>query len=430
MEEELVRAFLEGELGSGAKYKRLVASLVENAGPDYFNPFFLFLDRFRQDVKRNFDVYWVDGGKPELFSVAQVEPALVVFSSRYVELVFIFRQILGTVAFDDYRTQAIARTALRVMAELAVYDGNLEFAEQAFIRSLIGEEKHVSDWSGLWIHEAFNQPMDEGYVANWFFGLAHDLGHINAIAHPEYQQLMFSENNARIALDYALTDYGIPQEMESAIRKSAENPSSPLFPERLNVEAYADLFAIQILIRATPFLMEKVGMTANMYAVLNEVEQCMATLYILERCKASTQWVARNSDFRGDVELYIPPLVFTARRILARKPLEAFIAHTMWESPSAENWLTVEMVLTRISKSCGGLLREILNGLTEANRFVFLPDEKRRFRTRAFTPRSIDLGNASVRTQIKKFCSLIESLHGDVDCTRRLRNIVGSVETE
>ncbi len=168
MEEELVRIFLEGELGRTAKYKKLDPALVVNAGPDSFNPFFLFLDRFRGTVEREFDLYWVDGGKPELFTAAQVEPALVVFSSRYLELVFVFRQILGGVYFDDYRSQAIERTALRVMAELAVYQGSLEFAQQAFIRSLIGEKKHVYDWSGLWIGELSRQPLDEGSVANWF----------------------------------------------------------------------------------------------------------------------------------------------------------------------------------------------------------------------------------------------------------------------
>src|ERR1039458_6125295 len=102
MEEEFVRIFLEGELGGAAKSKTLDPSLVENASSGSLNPFFLFLDRFRGNVEREFDVYWVDGGKPELFSAAQVEPALVVFSSRYLDLVLVFRQILGGIPFDDY----------------------------------------------------------------------------------------------------------------------------------------------------------------------------------------------------------------------------------------------------------------------------------------------------------------------------------------
>ncbi len=430
MEEEYVRAFLEGELGRAAKYKKLDPSLVVNEGPDSFNPFFHFLDRFRDTVERKFDIYWVDGGKPELFSVAQVEPALVTFSSRYIELVFVFRHILGEATFDGYRWQAVERTALRVMAELAVYQGNLEFAYQAFIRSLIGEKIHVFDWSGYWIHELSEQPIDEGFVANWFFGLAHELGHLNVSAHPESPQGFFSENDARLAIDFVLKDYGLGQEIEDAIRKSAEDPSCPLCPNRLFVEAYADLFAVQIILRAAHFLMEKVGATADMYAVLTEVQQCMTTLWILERCKASAQWTATNSGGIKDAELYIPPIVLNVRQLLVRKPLEIAVTQMMSSKPSARDWLMVKEMMNQISHNWEPLVKEVLSGLEAANRFVFLPNEERRSQTRVFTSRSIDLRNKSVQMQIKSFCSLIESLHGDIEYARRLRNVVASVETE
>jgi hypothetical protein len=89
----------------------------------------------------------------------------------------------------------------------------------------------------------------------------------------------------------------------------------------------------------------------------------------------------------------------------------------------------VKSTLKQISENWKGLAQEVLAGLAAANRFVFLPNEKRRLQTSAFTPRSIDLDNKLIQTQIKMFCSLIESLHGDVEFARGLRNIVRSVET-
>ncbi len=261
------------------------------------------------------------------------------------------------------------------------------------------------------------------------FGLAHELGHLNAATHPENLQRFFSESDARVALDFALRDDTIEQDLKDAIRQSAESPSSPLSPQRLIVEAYADLFAIQILISATPFLMEKEGRTANLYAVLAEVEQSMTTLWILERCKSSVQWVMRNSDYGQDVELYVPPLAFTARGALVRQPLEIAVTQTMSNDPSAENRLMARSILKQISTNWKGLVHEALAGLAAANRFVFLPNAKRALQTRAFTPRSIDLDNRSIQSQIKMFCSLIESLHGEVESARGLQNIVRSVET-
>lgn len=430
MQEEHVRAFLDGELGRAAKYKKLDPTLVVNKTPESFNPFFLFLEKFRDTVERNFDVYWVDGGKPEPFSVAEVEPALVTFSSRYIELVFVFRQILGDPSFDGFRSDAIARTALRVMAEFAVHDRNLEFAEQAFIRSLNGERRHVVDSSGLWIHELSNQPIDEGFVANWFFSLAHELGHLNISAHPEWPQQFFSEKDTLQAIDFALTGYNVPVEVESAIRKSIKNPSSPLSPRRLAEEAYADFFAIQIILRATPFLMEKAGAAAILHKMLVELEQCMTTLWILERCKASSQWAARTTDLVNDAGLYIPPVAFSVRNILVRRPLEIAVTHLICKEPTAREWLAVKETLKQISQDWKPLLDEVLNGLMAANEFVFLPNEKRRSLTQAFTHRSMDLGNKSVQAQIKYFCLLIESLHGEVEWSRSLRGIVKSMEDD
>src|SRR4029077_9791031 len=99
--DDYVHAFLKGELGNAAKYKKLDPALVANSGPEAFNPFFFFLENVRGAVGRNFDVYWVDGGTPELFSVAQAEHPIVVYSSRFIELVYVFRLILSSGSFDD-----------------------------------------------------------------------------------------------------------------------------------------------------------------------------------------------------------------------------------------------------------------------------------------------------------------------------------------
>jgi hypothetical protein len=125
----------------------------------------------------------------------------------------------------------------------------------------------------------------------------------------------------------------------------------------------------------------------------------------------------------------VPPLAFTARGALVRQHLEIVVTQTIFNDTSEEHRLTARSILKQISGNWKGLVQEVLASLAAANRFVFLPNAKRALQTRAFTPRSIDLDNESIQTQIKMFCSLIESLHGDVQASRTLRNIVSSVQT-
>ena len=56
------------------------------------------LDRARDQVDQDFDVYWIDGGLPGLFGVTGLTRPIVGYNTRYIELLYFVRKALVNAA--------------------------------------------------------------------------------------------------------------------------------------------------------------------------------------------------------------------------------------------------------------------------------------------------------------------------------------------
>ena len=86
------------------------------------------------------EIFWVDGGLPEHFSVVDTSPPAVVFSSRYVEVAALFHRLIrADFLTGDLLAEAAERLSLRTIAELMLSYGDPQTAVYLFLRSVVGE---------------------------------------------------------------------------------------------------------------------------------------------------------------------------------------------------------------------------------------------------------------------------------------------------
>jgi hypothetical protein len=168
--EEALRAFL----GNQAEFR--------SHHRDLRTPMNFVLDAVEKQIGPRFSIYWVSKGAPEVFCLPDLSPSPVTFSRRYLILTAALRRLITSPAQDgELFIDTANRTTLLLLAELALRYGDADFAVLAFC-------KGATD-TGIWVHdfgEDENQllalehtPIGEAYMATWFYGLVHELGHLH-----------------------------------------------------------------------------------------------------------------------------------------------------------------------------------------------------------------------------------------------------------
>lgn len=229
----LISGLLAKEVGSGARWRIYDRSLR--------TPMNSVLDAAAQHLEEDFIVVWVDGGYPEVFTLTGLPIPVTVFSTRYLELSSFVRALfVDDVMSASLRTELVERAVLKVVAELSLRRGNADAAVRCFARSIIGKRIWVPD-TGL-LTDLEITTVSEAYVASWFFGLVHELGHSAPV--PFEDGLLGAaelEQNVRLGIesfDFA-NELDIDEQM-AIIRRDRQHP---LRPEHLRGEVAADLFS-------------------------------------------------------------------------------------------------------------------------------------------------------------------------------------------
>lgn len=192
-------------------------------------------------------VYWIDGGVPEIFSLPGLDPPVIAFSTRHLEMLGAVR---GTLTSGHFRGELMERVSkclsLRIIAELTLRQGDASAACHLFLESALNGGLYTVP---VTMAEFEALPFGELYMAMWFYGLLHECGHI-ALAHGvETTDTTSQENVSEFTRTVISRMYGNdPEFVHEAMSGGSEARS--LDPQILTEEAQADLIGMRLLMIA------------------------------------------------------------------------------------------------------------------------------------------------------------------------------------
>jgi hypothetical protein len=261
----MLDALIRSHVGRGARMRRYTSELP--------TPMNAVLNNVRDHVPADVVIYWVDGGLPELFSEPYFSPPALVFNSRYIEITGFMRQMLE---FDGEAVlgELSERVCLKLMAELALRYGDPATAAYLVTRSVLGQSVFIATGSTLLELESLDR--NERYMALWFFGMLHELGHVAV-----------SAGTSTLAA-------GVPQaHLRAQLAAAINELDSDHLDERSEVdfdhfsdEVAADVFAVSALISSTQAVMlTELARDIRPLRFAHEVASSFFSLVTIDRCR-------------------------------------------------------------------------------------------------------------------------------------------------
>src|SRR5439155_20926224 len=241
---------LRSELGKTASFWQY--------GREKRTPMNFVLDEVERQIGPRFRVYWVDGGPPEVFCLPGLSPSPVVFSTRFLSLTAFIRHLFVPKHLKPWLVEVAESTALKLMAEMALRHGDPDYAVLAFLKSVIGKGIWLDDGDQVMALES--EPIDAAYMATWFYGLAHELGHLHP-SHPQHfpDKHRFSDAVILGVIKMAFDNFSsYPEDVkqEAIERATQQGSQSVLGIDRVRSEGLADIFAASVLFKTTLDIMQ------------------------------------------------------------------------------------------------------------------------------------------------------------------------------
>src|SRR3712207_4261499 len=84
------------------------------------NPMNFVINSATEELSADFDIYWVTDGVPAIFCLPGFDPIPVIFNSRYVEIAYLLRRLIGNDALAHFRAELAERISLKLMAEFCL----------------------------------------------------------------------------------------------------------------------------------------------------------------------------------------------------------------------------------------------------------------------------------------------------------------------
>ena len=324
-----VEEALRSELGKIARFSRYA--------PEGRTPMTFVLDEVKRQLGPRFSVYWVEDGPPEVFSLPGLSPSPVVFSTRYLSLTAFIRHLFAENSLKEVLVEVAERTTLKLMAEMALRHGDPDYAVLAFVKSVIGKGIWLNDDNQVMALEY--EPKNEGYMATWFYGLVHELGHLQPNDQEQFPDgHVFSDAGMLAAITVALKNFPTYEDSikhEAIERATRQRSTSVLGIDHLRNEGLADIFAASILLQTTADIMREINQ--ERFQVVQFVQEMVIFLNIIavmERCRrvasiASATVVDRNAVFE---HLNLHPVSITVRGLMLRQYLDRAIAEYLFET--------------------------------------------------------------------------------------------------
>ena len=432
IDERAIEELLRSELGKTAEFWRYPR--------DTRTPMNFVLDEAERQIDRKFCLYWVEGGSPEVFCLPGLSPSPVVFSTRYLSLTAFIRKLFTFPAEKDLLAEIAKQTLLKVMAELALHRGDTDFAVLAFTKSMIKK--------GIWLNDndqvmALERgPKDEAYMATWFYGLTHELGHLHPDQlMPQLNDHWFSDERILETLDSALAKFSVyPQPLRHEARQRAvqKRSGSIIGIEQVRNEGLADMFAAGVIFKTTfDIMLNEKGQKFEIARYVEEMGIFRCIVGLIEGCRrvalvASSESHDQETTMENTVLL---PVSMAVRGLMQRVYLDFAVAGYLfgtgdWNETQRKQ---VDDLINGIARAVQPTLSTIETGYSRAIEFALFPERRENdwalleeFRndlTKANGERVVAIEEA------KRFCVLADALGKDSKLLRALKSVVLSPET-
>ncbi|GAA0765494.1 hypothetical protein LRH25_09150 [Ideonella azotifigens] len=380
----------------------------------------------------SFDLYWLDLGSPELFSLPGLSPCPVVYSRRHLSLSACVRRVFSEPSLQQVADECAEQLALKLMAEFALRRGHVDFAVHAFLKSIVGKGIWLDDGDQTLVLE--QERKGEAYMAVWFYGLLHELGHVEAARRQQSgQRLLFSDTRALGFIDVALAQaVHYPAGLKNEIRQLAlaERGSSMVGLDQLQCEASADMFAAELLLAATQAVMQQDrGDSPDTGRYLQELVLLTQVVALMDRCRGTATVACHaGADLRtmASAQLLLPPVANAARAAMVASFLKLLLARWAWGDGFSEAQLATAGVLVDAAYAqFAPRVDRVEAGLSNAMRFALrlvpwpsLAEQLQALRSELAMPLCLD--------ETQRFCDLADQLGAEGEPLAALRTMVAN----
>jgi hypothetical protein len=407
---------LRSSLGSSARF-----------GPydrDNRTPMNFVLDEVERELGASFRVYWVDGGHPEVFCLTGFSPAPIIFSTRYLCLAAFARRLFAESLLENVLVDVTERMALKVIGEMALRHGDPDFAVIAFVKS-------VTD-KGIWIEDGDDQlitlehqPIHENYMAVWFYGLLHELGHLPS---PTAEKLaamdIFSNTtiSSLVSEQIKKTLWALPDDLKQVaiLRADPGSKDSIIRVDHLRSEGFADIFAARLLLSCTIEIMRKLNQKKfDVVRFLQEIVIFFNIIAFIDRCRrvatmGSLGEEKRQARFEAAVEDALVPVAISVRGLMVRQYLDYTLANYLNDKPTTQQFQEAEELNNTITGGFSETIKKVDSGFAKAMQFSLFPERRKNEWTilddfRSELLKSETLSQPAV-AEARRFCEKAESL--------------------
>jgi len=390
------------------------------------NPLNFIIDEAEKQSSKKFVLFWLEEGTPEHFSLSGGSYSPVVFSRRFLEISGFLRSLARDYWSNDIRVELSERLCLKLMSELSLSYGNLEFSVLAFLKSVLGQSVYVDTNNTLMDLEL--SPINEVYMVNWFYGLVHEMGHI----YSKKLSNLLSDKRLIEEFEQGLKQFSnYPEEFKRKAREKIYSSGSVLSLNQLRLEVISDIFGTGVLLQSTINIMKELKTPFRFEAFIAEIIIFMNILILFQRCKETAR-IASDGNLNRDVVeeiLLFAPLSFQVRSQMVIWYLENAFYPSGFDpndieqrnKANSQNGSLINTIFLQLRAN----LSDIDTGLAKAMRFALFPNEREPDLLLKFSKEVSEPNSFFTTRDAKKFCQQAES-HGLIsEKIQKLRVMVG-----
>lgn len=420
-----VEEALRSELGKLAKFAPY--------GREHRTPMTFVLDEVERQIGTDFLVYWVDDGPPELFCLPGFSPSPVVFSTRYLSVTAFIRHLLVDEFLKGILVEVTQQTALKLMAEMALRKGDPDYAVMAFLKSIVSQGAWLSDYDDFTTLEY--EPINEAYMATWFYGLVHEIGHTRPHQDRYSDDQLFSDAQMLELLQLALQNFPVyPEPVKGEALQIAQQhrSDSVIGTDQVRSEGLADIFAASVLLRCTFDVMREIHQLDSsqkefeMSQYISEMIIFLNIIGVVERCRqvasiASAANPSREAAFDG----LLHPVSLHMRGLMMRTYLDTAVTTFFFgDNPTADQHQQVVQLNNSINDHFVNTINKVDTGMSRAMEFSLFPDRREDRTTLLEAFRKNLLQPGLTLTEARKFCQRADALGADGELLRTVKEIV------
>jgi hypothetical protein len=272
------------------------------------------------------------------------------------------------------------------------------------------------------------EPRNEAYITTWFFGLAHELGHIDTL--PEES---LSESRIRAVRKFCVDSWpSFPASLRERVLGELDrgDPEHVLSLSRLRSEASADIFATIVLLHATLTITRQGKREISIERFIGEVVLALNLIAVLERCKtiALLAEVSEELNLIQQENLRLHPVSFKIRLMLVFDVLRILVAQLRGspQQPTQDQLSAADKTIDEINVFLADRIRKLDTGMARAMRFGLFPEERGSGLMSDFVQRLMDPKQSFfLLSKAKRFCELAASFEVDSEGLRAFRRIIG-----